>query len=504
MKIILKSIAVSLPLMFLCFSINAQNKAKSNILDEMIIRGIKDWKIPGLTAVVVKNSEIVFQKTYGVKNLKTREPIDEYTLFNMGSTTKAIISIALGILVDQRKINWNDKVRDYLPSFELSDSYITQEARIKDLLTHNLGIGQADLLWTIDSVSTKNTISRLKYAKKIYPLRGGYEYNNVMYAVAGEVINIISGVHWTTFVEKNILEPLEMTHTKTKASELFDGGNYVTPYLNDIEDGIIQVNYNFSDQIGAAGMIWSCSNDIQNYLHFLVNDGVFKSQTILSEETFNYIFKPHIIIPSSSFYPTQKLTKPNWISYGLGWFQHDYRGIKLDFHTGSIEGLIAIAGIIQDKDIAVYVFANMDHAELRHAIMYKAFDLFVFDDDSFNWNKEVFSLYDRLRNEAILANNKQIANRAHNTKPSFRLEKYTGDYKHEMLGNVNVRVVNNSLELNCNDFLKLNASHWHYDTFQSNKNNRYKTKVMFNFKINQSGQIDELEIFGNRFIKINL
>jgi hypothetical protein len=175
--------------------------------------------------------------------------------------------------------------------------------------------------------------------------------------------------------------------------------------------------------------------------------------------------------------------------------------MKLDFHTGSIEGLIAIAGIIHDKDIAVYVFANMDHAELRHAIMYKAFDLFAFNDNSLNWNKEVFSLYKELRKEEILANDKQKADRVPNTKHTFRLEKYTGDYKHQMLGNVNVRVVNDNLELNCNDFIKLNASHWHYDTFQSNKNNRYKMKVMFNFKINQSGQIDELLLFGNRFIK---
>ena len=504
MKKIFKIIAFSLPLIFLQFNLNAQNKTKSKILDEMIIKGIQDWKIPGLTTVVVKDSKVVFQKTYGVKNLKTKESVDEYTLFNMGSTTKAIISIALGILVDQRKINWNDKVREHLPYFELSDSYITEEARIKDLLTHNLGIDQADLLWTIDSVSTKKTISRLKYAKKIYPLRGGYEYNNVMYAVAGEVISSVSGEHWTTFVEKNILEPLEMTNTKTKASELFDWGNYVTPYLNDIEDGIIQMNYNLSDQIGAAGMIWSCSNDIQNYLIFLVNDGIFKSKSILSKNTFSYIFKPHILIPSSSFYPTQKLTKPNWISYGLGWFQHDYKGMKLDFHTGSIEGLIAIAGIIHDKDIAVYVFANMDHAELRHAIMYKAFDLFAFNDNSLNWNKEVFSLYKELRNEEILANDKQKEDRVPNTKHTFGLEKYTGDYKHEMLGNIYVRVVNNNLELNCNNFIKLNASHWHYDTFQSNKNNRYKMKVMFNFKINQSGQIDELLLFGNRFIKTKL
>ena len=500
---ILKTINIFLLYTFFTFNLIAQDEVKNKKLDQMIIKGIKDWQIPGLTTIIVKGDKVIFKKAYGVKNLNTMEPVDEYTLFNMGSTTKAIISMALGILVDQGKLEWGDKVRKHLPSFQLSDSYITEDARIQDLLTHNLGISEADLLWTIDSVSTKETISRFRHAKKIYPLRGGYDYNNLMYAIAGEVIESVSGEHWTTFVNKNILEPLEMTNTKTKASEIFDGDNYVTPYFNDIEDGITKVNYNLSDQIGAAGMIWSCANDIKNYLKFLSKGGIYNTNTILSESTFKYLFKPHAIIPSSDFYPTQILTKPNWITYGLGWFQNDYRGIKLDFHTGSIEGLVAIAGIIHDKNIAVYVFANMDHAELRHAIMYKAFDLYAFDDDTFDWHEKVFTLYEDYRNQGIQANKMQKQSRIPNTNPTLELEEYTGDYKHKMLGNINVTKVNNKLELNSNNFFKLNATHWHFDTFQSDKNNRYKMKVLFNFKINKSGKIDQLLIFGNSFYKVS-
>ena len=322
-----------------------------------------------------------------------------------------------------------------------------------------------------------------------------------MYAISGEVIGTVSGEHWTKFVEKNILDPLEMKNTKTKASDIFEGGNYVTPYLNDIEDGIIEVNYNLSDQIGAAGMIWSCVNDIQNYLQFLTNGGVYKANRILKKETFNYLFNPHIIIPSESFYPTQKLTNPKWISYGLGWFQHDFRGEKIDFHTGSIEGLIAIAGIIQDKNIAVYVFGNMDHAELRHAIMYKAFDLFAFNNNSFDWHKEVFSLYEGYRKDILKANNEQKEARVLNTKTTLDIERYAGNYKNKMLGNIKVEVVNDQLELNCNNFLNLTASHWHFDSFLSEKNNRYKMKILFNFNIDQVGRIKELIFMGEKFIK---
>lgn len=481
---------------------SAQTIDAEKQLDNMITQGMQDWQIPGMTAIVVKNNEVVFQKVYGVKNLETREPVDENTLFNMGSTTKAIVCMALGILVDQGKLKWTDKVRQHLPYFTLSDAYITEEARVQDLLTHNLGIEGADLLWFMDSVSTKETIERYRFAEKTYPIRGGFAYNNLMYAVAGEVITQVSGQHWSEFVKKEIFEPLQMTHTKALASELFEDGNYVTPYLNDIEDGIVQVNYNLSDQIGAAGMIWSCAGDIANYLTFLTNDGVFNNDTILSPATFSYLFQPQAMMPYA-MYPTEQLSKPNWRTYGLGWFQRDYRGVKLDFHSGSISGLIAIAGIMHDKDVAVYILANLDHAELRHAILFKAMDLYAFEDDTRDWNKEVFQLYEGFRQRSIEANKKFVADRVAKTKPTLPLDAYQGVYENEMLGKVSVSVENKQLKYNVNDFLVLINEHWHYDTFRSDKNNRYRSRFVTQFHLNERGQIAELEMAGNTFKKIN-
>ncbi|MDX1333395.1 MAG: serine hydrolase domain-containing protein, partial [Robiginitalea sp.] len=362
--------------LFLLFSVQvSQAQSSTERLDATIRQGMEDWHIPGLAAVVVSEGEIAFSRVYGVRDVETRSPVDPQTLFNMGSTTKAVVCMALGILVDQGKLSWNDKVRDHLPEFRLSDPYITEEARVQDLLTHNLGIAQADLLWVLDSVSTRETLRRFALAKKAYPVRGGYQYNNLMYAAAGEVIQAVSGKHWTEFVRDQLFEPLEMTRTVARVTDIFDAGNYVTPYYYEEEAGFIEVPYNRSDQIGAAGMIWTCAADMENYLRFLVGGGTYNGTVILKPETFAYLFKPYTLLPEAGFYPTRQLTRPSWLSYGLGWFQHDYRGEKLDFHTGSIGGLIAIAGIIHDKKTAVYVLANRDHAELRHAILYEALDL---------------------------------------------------------------------------------------------------------------------------------
>lgn len=496
-----KTLLTILATFLLCSSSFAQDASKNNKLNAMIEEGMKEWQIPGLSAVVVKNGKVVFKKTYGIKDIETKEPVDDNTLFSMASTTKALIAISLGILVDQNKISWEDKVIDHLPLFQLSDPYITADARVIDLLTHNLGIGNADLLWEINNLSTAETIDKFKYAKKTYPIRGGFTYQNIMYVVAGELIEAVSGQHWTAFVENEILKPLEMTRTQTKSIDIMKAGNYTTPHHNDLDDGIVKVDYTFSDQIGAAGMVWSTTNDVSNYLTFLVNDGIFKGDTIIQPATFQYLFKPHSILTENDVYPTNKLTKPKWNTYGLGWFQQDYRGNKLDFHTGSLSGLVAIAGIIHDKDVAVYVFANLDHAELRHAIMYKAMDLYAFNDDNRDWHKEIFKLYAGFRENAKEAKKKRNEGRIMETRPSLTLDQYSGTYQNEMLGIVTITSVNGQLQIDVNNHLNYKMEHWHYNTFITNKNPKWRFETLINFNLYTSGKIEELEVFGEKFTK---
>ena len=499
MKSIVKYILIAL--MVKGYSLNAQQESNIQKLDAMIVQGMNDWKVPGLAAIVVKDGNVVFQKTYGVKNVQTKEPVNENTLFAMASTTKAIVALSLGMLVDEGKLKWDDKVIEHLPYFRLSDPYITANARVKDLLTHNLGIGNADLLWFIDSTSTRQTLRNFQNAKKAYPLRGGFTYQNIMYVAAGEVIGAISGKHWTDFVKERVFIPLEMNRTQAKAINILKAGNYVTPYNYDPEEGIVKVPHSFADQIGAAGMIWSAPKDISNYLTFLVNDGVYKNDTLVKPTTFNYLFKPHALQPEGGMYPTTALTKPNWNTYGLGWFQQDYRGSKLDFHTGSLGGLVAIAGVLHDKNMAVYVFANLDHAELRHAIMLKAIDLFVFNDDARDWHTEVFKLYNGINKKNIEKQKKKVDERVKNTKPSLPLSAYKGVYNNKMLGNATVTQIGDTLEVNFNSHISYRASHWHFDTFITNKDPSWDEKFEIRFDLNNKGKVKQLDFMGAIFTK---
>ena len=488
--------------LFFLFSINSFSQSNIRILDEFILEGKEMWKIPGISVVVVKNDSTLYKKTFGKKNYFKEEKVDTKTIFSMASTTKALVSMSLGILVDRDSLSWDDKVIDVLPSFKLSDEYITKDARVKDLLTHNLGIGNEDKLWTTDSTSIEEMLLKFSRSPKTYPLRGGYKYQNIMYVIAGEVIRNVSGKSWQDFMKIYILDKIGLECTKTWSKDIFNYGNYTYPHQIDYDEGIVNVPFTISDQIGAAGMMWSCADDMEKYLHFLLNKTQILGENILKEETFNYLFKPHIIV-GDSFYPTAELTNPDWKTYGLGWYQHDYRGEKIDFHTGSLQGLVAIIGLIRDKNIGIHVFANLDHAELRHAIMYKVMDLFLFNDDSRDWNKEVFDLYYEMDLKYKDSYLNKFKDRDTNSKMSLRLEDYEGEYISDMYGRIIIKKDDEKMTLDINNGIKFfDLDWWEYDIFITDKDEKWREKLFVNFNI-EDNKVYSLKIYNEEFKKVN-
>ena len=375
------------------FTVSGQtNSKKVTELDAYIQKGIELWKPPGLAVTVVKDGEIIFKKGYGVTTIGTDKAVDKNTLFGCMSTTKAFVAAGLAMLVDDGKLNWDDKVVKYLPDFKLKDSYITNEITIRDLLTHRTGIGNLDFLWGTFKFSSDRILASLSDVDKVYSLRSSFIYQNIMYLAAGKVIEAISGQTWGDFLGERIYKPLGMNDTYplleliTSKSNKADAHNYVN-------GSIEKINQMSADEIGPAGSMWSTINDIGKWVQFLLNKGKVGNETLITKTNFDELFKPQQIVPSSEFYPTQQVTKPHWMTYGLGWFQHDYRGEMVQFHTGSLAGMVAIVGMIPDENIGVYVMGNLDHVELRHAIMYATFDLFMDGKITRDWSKELYGIY---------------------------------------------------------------------------------------------------------------
>jgi CubicO group peptidase (beta-lactamase class C family) len=497
------AIFFSLWLVFISTCLSAQYLEENSKLDEFIRRGMEEWKVPGLAAVVVKDGRVVFTGTYGVRNIDTGEKVDRQTLFAMASTSKAVTAIAMGMLVDRGLISWDDKVYDHIPEFRLSEPCLTDEARIRDLFTHNLGIAAPGALYMYE-LTAAELIEKCACIEKEFPLRAGFVYNNTMYALAGEVINRVSGISWENFVKENILDPLGMTRTLTIASLIESHSNSVASHYDHFEEGIVRTWSYLPESYNAAGGLCSCIDDMGRYLVFLLNGGVVNGDTLLTPGTFKELFTPQTLIRDmDDFYPTHQLTNPDWVSYGLGWFQHDYRGTKVDFHTGSLDGLVAISGLIHDLKLGVYLFANLDHAELRHAVMYRVFDLYGFGDYDRDWHREVFDLYSGIKEKRLKAIRERDSSRKEDAPLSVSLEACTGTYTHPMGGKVVVAVEGDTLKIHINDLFHISATHWHYNTFMTSREKPFFEGVLIQFELNPVGEVEGLNLYGLDFSKIS-
>jgi CubicO group peptidase (beta-lactamase class C family) len=382
-------------------SARAENPTLANRLrafDAYTAKGVADWKVPGLAVALVKDGHAVFTKGYGVRELGQAAPVTTRTLFAIGSTTKAMTAASLAMLVDEGRLSWDAPVIRYLPGFVLSDPYVTREVTVRDLLTHRAGMPNADFLWYRSGASSGDVLKRFALVKPETSMRSHFTYQNVMYHAAGEVLAAVSGMSWAEFLRQRLFTPLGMTSTVPTYGSIPPGADVAAPHDSVAE--VVKVIRNAPvDNVAAAGAVWSSADDMARWVAFLLNGGRVGEKRLISEGSLQELFTPQTIVGKDGFYPTARLTKPHFTTYGLGWFQQDYDGRAVSFHTGSIDGMVAICGLLRDESLGVVVLANRDHAELRHALMLRAFDLFG-PGARRDWSAELLKLYADLAAEA--------------------------------------------------------------------------------------------------------
>ena len=471
-------------------------------LDVYVGKAVSDWQVPGLAISVVKDGRVVFAKGYGVRELGRPAAADTQTLFAIGSTTKAMTAAAIGMLVDEGKVRWDDPVVRHLPAFQTGDPYVTRELTVRDLLTHRGGLGNADYLWYESEIPAAEVRRRVRFLRQAYSLRSSFIYQNIMYAVAGDVLEAASGMPWEQFVRRRIFEPLGMARTVATLREAQARDNVASPH--DRIDGVIRTIRNATvDPVAPAGSIWSSVADMAKWMRFMLDSArTADGRQLLKPATWAELLKPQTIVTPQGFYPTARLTKPHWTTYSLGWFQHDYNGRAVSFHTGSIDGMVAIIGLIPDERLGVYVLANLDHAEVRHALMYTVFDLWagnpqtrVASVEGRDWSAELLKLYGGLQAQADSARMRREGERVAGTRPTLALDRYVGTYVDSLYGAAAVALERGQLVLRRGSRTAV-LEHWHYDTFRARWANAWQGTSMATFIIGARGIPDRLELSG--------
>lgn len=469
----------------------------SSRFDRTVSQGMNIWQVPGLAVAVIEDGDVVFMRGYG-HTAEGGTAVDEHTLFSNASTTKAMIAAGVLMLADDGELSIDDPVIDYLPELHLHGTLQTQQITIRDLLAHRTGLPSTDF-WTFRQLlPLDEQIRKLRLVEPAAAVRTRKIYQNTMYELAGIIIGRVAGKPWYEFLDERLWEPLGMHNTVGVRSHIPPDHPHVLPH-DEVDGEVIAVPFDLPvDREDAAGSAWSSVHDMSRWAQFLLRGGITEDgQRLLSEDSIAAMFEPSQLVSEDDYYPTFELTNPNWRSYGLGWYQQDFQGRKIDFHTGSLDGLVAIFGLDRASDRAVIVFQNMDGSELRHALLWDVMDQ---SGDRRDWVQEVTALYQERADEREQRWQEIATGRVENSDTSLSLDAYLGEYQSEILGTIRFVQDGNKLILRTGMY-DYSATHWHFDTFLIDYIT-WSYGSFVRFGIDPDGKVSAMTVFGEEFEKV--
>ncbi|WP_281298451.1 serine hydrolase [Flavobacterium limnophilum] len=428
---------IALLLLFIACNSFAQISEKQ--VDELVENTLKSFNVPGIAVAIVKDGKVVLAKGYGIKSMLTKEKVDANTLFGIASNSKAFTTAALAMLVDEKKIKWDDKVTQYLPDFKMYNDYVTNEFTIRDLVTHRsgLGLGAGDLMIWPDGSDFKTTdiIHNLQYLKPVSAFRTKYDYDNLLYIVAGEVIAKVSGKSWCDFIEERIMKPLEMNHSAASFVRLKDTSNVIAPHVPT--DGKLKIISRYKNQtFDAAAGIYSNVNDLGKWMIVQLQNGKYGSENqlqLFSKKEQNEMWSLQTIIPAN----TKPPYNTHFSGYGLGWFLSDVKGYKQVTHTGGLEGIVTQTTLFPELNLGIVVLTNQQSGAAFTAITNTIKDSYL--DIPYTNYVEIYSKREKDNiAEADKTTNEVWATIAKNQKEKLKIDykKYTGLYVDNWFGKI--------------------------------------------------------------------
>lgn len=465
----------------------------SKQIDSVVEKTLATFNVPGIAVAVIKDGKVIHAKGYGVRSIKNNLKVDENTLFGVASNTKAITAAALGMLVDEKKIAWDTKVTDVIPEFKMYDAYVTSEFTIRDLLTHRsgLGLGAGDLMiWPDSSTVTKTQlIHNLRYLKPVSSFRTKYDYDNLMYIVAGDVVARVSGLTYEDFIETRIIKPLGMSKTAASWYRLKDKSNVIdghAPY----EGKLLPVGLSFGEVANAAGGIYSSVTDMSKWVIAMLNGGKYGAnleKTLFSATVHRELWTPQTIIAGGN--------PASFSSYGLGWFLSNVNGNFQATHTGGLSGIVTQVTILPDLKLGIIVLTNQQSGAAFNAITNSIKDGYL----NIKGMDRIKTYNDnRLRNEKqadeivtkTWADITEIQ-KTNTTKPSVK--NYSGRFTDSWFGEVTISEVNGKMHFQAKNAPKLRGDMTFYkgNTFIVKWYDRSLDADAFvNFTLDNTGKAD--------------
>lgn len=431
------------------------------------------WHVPGLALAVIQGGQVVCLEGYGLSDTAQSLPVSAQTLFPIASCTKAFTVMALGMLVDAGKLAWDQPVSSYLPAFRLWDPYTTQQVTLRDLLTHRTGLPGHDMLWYATWFDRQELFNRLRYLEPTCDLRTTFQYQNLMYVVAGMMVEEIAGCSWQQFIQKRILDPLEMDRTIFSTRDMQQSPDYAQPYR--YRAGSIsklplhEINGEDYPLSGAGGMI-SCAGDMAKWLQFLLNSGKVKTQALICEETLQSMFTPHIFMDDPA---SRHGFGYEFSSYGLGWGMRSHKGRFLVEHDGMVDGYTVLASLMPREGLGIMALSNSDaylnpvpENQVPNIISYTLYDQML-GLRATDWNQLMLAVRDDRQQVVQAGQALPDAGSKTHLQPAHPIESYLGEFVHPGYGRVSIQKDGDQLRMAINHKLELPMLPIAFDIFEA-------------------------------------
>lgn len=429
--------------------------------DGLVAETLQKWNVPGLAVSIVKDGQIVLSKGYGVRDPAVGQPMTRDTIFPIASMSKAFTSFAAGLLVDEGRLNFDVPVGAYLPGFVLKDPSATGGLTLRDMLSHRSGLPRHDSLWYHNSTITREgLLARMRFLDPSAPLRSKWQYNNVMFLLAGLVVDRVSGQSWESFTEQRIFQPLGMTRTmfspgRAAADPDHSGGREV------LAGKAVNVPlFVTSPILNPAGGVYSTAGDLANWMLVHLEHGAFRGKPVIQPATLAELHRTQMVTGATVRDPE---IVPS--GYGLGWFTDVFRGHPMVSHGGNLNGSSTLIALLPEKKLGVTVLVNHGHSELRDALVKTIFDRYLGAAGK-DWTGEALARKTAAEAAEVSARANKGGSRTPNTQPSHALADYAGDYADPGYGPLAIRLEANGLAVKFKDDSSP-LEHWHYDVFDA-------------------------------------
>lgn len=475
---------IAIGLLMQPFFINAQkNEDPLKGFDSFVESTLKDWNVPGVGIAIVQDGKVILAKGYGYADMDKKRKVDAQTLFAIGSSSKAFTAASVMQLVDEKKLDLDKPIINYLPDFKLYDDYATQHITTRDLLCHRSGLPRHDLAWYGSDASREVLYNRLRYLEPTAELRETWQYQNLMYMTAGYLVGQINDESWEATVKRSIFEPLGMKATNFSVEDTKKNSNHALPY-QEKEEKITLMPFRNLDAVAPAGAINSNAEDMAKWLQMLLNEGNFDGKQILSAASLKEMYKPQMVMPGDI-----SQDEIFYTSYGLGWMLTAYRGHLRVEHGGNIDGFTSSVCFMPRNGIGVVVMANMNGTAFNQIIRNNVIDRLLGGEIK-DWNSILLEKRkEMLEAEASKEKQEDIV-QIKNTKPALDLKEYTGKYENLGYGVLEITLKNDTLFAEMNGEA-VELKHYHFDVFTTGS---LVGELKLQFVMNVNAEISEVAI----------